>query len=468
MKAGQHWLRGTTIRVTASAPGSVMTLTLMAVMVLTVLAFSILTFSYNEDFNSRREKSMIVALYSAEAGVHEALARMNLNPSGTSNDETELTWDTATDKPQNPPSVRDPRMIMGYTPDPDPANYSDSSLPDSSPNKWRFWNYDPNWRYSVASPTDGYGNYPGATSTQQGNLSSAGRGFTYDSSSLRTLVIGSSYSVGVGPHIKKVSGSWKFVDQRGDEAAANNYYYKITSVGTYGTQTSTVQVIAKKYYFGLSIPAALTAEGDVKAGGNAMVSSGDNPTGLAIQSAGTLTVSGSGTVDGLTVDHTGFPGFETIFGVTKSDLKASATITATYNTDVSGPAEVPTGTAGAIIWITAKDSSGAKKKVTFTGGGSGGYQIGTPENPVILVVDGDLTLNSVTVYGVVYVTGTFKNQGTSQCQGAILVEGMADTDILGTGGAKIAYSKSVLSNLNGNSQLFPFRALKGTWKMTRG
>lgn len=459
---------GNAAQATTSSPGSVMILTLMAVVVLTVLGYTILTFSYSEDFNARRERSSLLALYAAEGGIHEALVRMNLNPSGTNNDETEMTWDTATNRPQNPPSVRDPRMIKGDAPDSGPADYSDSSLPDTSPNKWRFWNYDPNWRYSVASPTDGSGNYPDATSTRQGNLGSAGRGFTYDGSSTRTLVSGSGYDVRVVPHIKRISGTWRFVDQRGNVAATNNYYYRITSVGTFGTQTSMAQVIAKKYNFGLSIPAALTANGDVKVGGNATVSKGDDSTGVAIQSAGAVTGSGSGTVDGLTVDHTAFPAFDTVFGVTKSDLKASATITATYTSDATNPTEVPSGTAGAIIWITAKDSGGAKEKATFTGSGADGYQIGTPENPVILVVNGDLTLNSVTVYGVVYVTGTFRNQGTSQSQGAILVEGTAEADLLGTGSTKIAYSKSVLSNLNGNSQMFPFRALTGTWKMTRG
>ena len=468
MMIGKHSADGNAVRGTTPAPGNVMIITLMAVIVLSVLAFSILTFSYSEDFNSTREKSMLVAFYSAEAGVHEALVRMNLNPSGTNNDETEVTWDTSANQPRNPASVQDPRMIKGDVPDPNPAEYSDSSLPDTSPNKWRFWNYDPNWRYSVASPTDGCGNYPGATSTQQGNLSSAGRGFTYDSSSTRTLVSGSSYSVRVVPHIKRISGTWKFVDQRGNEATANNYYYKTTSVGTYGTQTSTAQVIVKKYFFGLSIPAALTAGGDVRVGGNAEVKKGDSPDGRAIQSAGTVSVGGSGEVDGLTLNNTSFPGFDNIFGVTTSDLRANATITATYTSNVSNPSGVPSGTAGQLIWITAKDGTGVKKKVTFTGGGPGGYQLGTPDNPVILVVDGDLTFNSVTVYGMVYVSGTFNNQGTSQSAGAILVEGTAETDILGTGDAKIQYSKSVLSNLNGNSQMFPFRSLKGTWKMTRG
>jgi len=467
MMIGKHSAEGNAVRGTTSAPGNVMIITLMAVMVLSVLGFTILTFSYSEDFNSTREKSMLVAFYSAEAGVHEALVRMNLNPSGTNNDETEVTWDTSANQPRNPASVQDPRMIKGDVPEPNPANHSDSSLPDTSPTKWRFWNYDPNWRYSVTSPTDGCGNYPGATSTQQGNLSSAGRGFTYDSASTRTLVSESSYSVRVVPHIKRISGTWKFVDQRGNEATANNYYYKTTSVGTYGTQTSTAQVIVEKYFFGLSIPASLTAGGDVSVGGNATVSKGDGSTGVAIQSAGTVSVGGSGTVDGSTVNNTSFPGFETIFGVTKSDLKANATITATYTSNVSNPSEVPSGTAGQLIWITAKHS-GVNQKLTFTGSGSGGYQLGTPDNPVILVVDGNLTFNSVTVYGVVYVTGTFSNQGTSQSAGAIVVEGTADTDILGTGGAKIQYSKSVLSNLNGNSQMFPFRSLKGTWKMTRG
>lgn len=445
------------------APGSVMIVTLLAVVVLMLLSASILTLSYSEEFNAQRERNALLAFYAAEAGSHEALVRMNLNPAGPTDDETEIKWGG------NPDSVRDPRIIQGDPPDPNPANFSDSAV-----NSWRFWNYDPSWRYAGTS-TGGEGNYPDAKTAQQANLSAAGRGFSYNSASVRTLETESTYSVRVVPHIRNIAGTWTFVNERGNLPKPNHLYFKITSTGSHRTQTATAVVIAHKFFFGISVPGALTSGGNVIIGGNASVGMGEyadaNPTGVAVQSAGTTTVSGSGTIPppGVAQEYTLFPGFEAIFGLTPAELQSIATITATYTNNTSNPAEVPSGTVGQAIWLTAKDS-GVKKEVTFTGSGTGGYKLGSPSQPVILVVDGNLNLNSVTIYGVIYVTGTFRNQGGSEIKGAILVEGTAETDIYGTGsqGTKIDYSRSVLRNLNRNQDMFPFRFVKGSWRLGRG
>jgi len=444
------------------APGSVMIVTLLAVVVLLLLGSSMLTLSHSEDFNAYRERNALLAFYAAEAGAHEVLVRMNLNPAGPTDDETEIKWGG------NPDSVRDPRIVQGDPPDPNPANFSDSAV-----NSWRFWNYDPSWRYS-GSNANGEGNYPGATSAQQANLSAAGRGFSYNSASARTLVSESTYSVRAVPHVRNIAGTWTFVDERGNQAKSNHLYYKIAATGTHRTQTATAEVIGHKFFFGISVPGALTAGGDVMIGGNASVSLGEgpdaNPTGVAVQSAGTASTSGSGTITGTSLESTAFPGFEAICGLTPAELQAHATITATYTANsTTNPAEVPSGTTGQMIWLTAK-ASGVKKEIVFTGAGVGGYTIGSPSQPVLLVVDGNLTLNSVTFYGVIYVTGAFRNQGGSLIKGAILVEGTAETDIYGTGseGTKIDYSRSVLRNLNRDQNMFPFRFVKGTWRLGRG
>jgi Tfp pilus assembly protein PilX len=456
--------------------------TLLAVVVLGVLGTTMLTLSYSEDFNARRERNALLAFYAAEGSIHETLARLNLDPDGPSNDETELKWNAGTG---NPDSVRDPRMVLGDAPDPNPANFSDSSI-----NTWRFWNYDPSWRYSGTS-TGGEGNYPGAT--QQFNLGLAGRAFTYNGASARTLPSGSDYTVRVVPHVRNFAGAWSFVDERGAAAAPNYYYYRLTSTGASGGQSATAQVIVRKYLFGVTVPGAVTAGGDVQLGGNASVCIGNpddpgdlNPTSVAVQSAGTVDVTGSATVTGSEVENAAFPGFQAVFGITATEMQALAIVpstglqgTITYTGNETNPVEVPSVNPGAsppdyrssgkVIWITA-NNGGVKKEITFTGAGPDGYVIGTASQPVILVVDGNLTLNSVTIYGVIYVTGTFRNQGGSQIRGGILVEGTAETDILGTGsdGTKICYSRRVLQKVNNNSNMFPFRALKGTWKMSRG
>jgi len=452
-------------RRTRPARGTIMVVTLLAVAVLLVLGFSILTIAFTEDFNARREGSALRAFFAAEAGVHEAAARMNVNPSGASDDETEIKWTAGTG---NPDAVRDPRLVGGNAPDPDPTNFSDSAV-----NSWRFWNYDPTWRYAGAG-APGDGNYPGTTAAQQANLNTAGRAFTYDGASARTLLPGSSYAVRVVPHIRKVAGSWTFVDPRGVAALANTYYYRINATGSHQGQTATVQVLVKKFFFGPAIPATVTAGGDVTIGGNASVTIGaagdETPSGVAVQSAGTGTASGSGTITGAIANNTPFPAFEAVFGLTKADLQAKATLTATYTANnTTNPPAVPSGTVGQLIWLTAMNG-GVKKDLTLTGSGAGGYTLGSPTQPVVLVVDGNLVVNSVTIYGVIYVTGTLRNQGGSQIKGSILVEGTAETDILGTGkgGTKIAYSADVLRNLNRESQLFPYSFLKTTWQMTNG
>jgi hypothetical protein len=451
-----------------SSPGTVMVATLLAVVVLMVLSASLLTLSMGEEFNAQRERNALLAFYAVEAGAHEALVRMNLDPVGAADDETEVKWNG------NPDSVRDPRIVQGNPPDPNPANYSDSTV-----NNWRFWNYDPSWRYAGTSD-GGEGNYPAATPAQQGNLGTAGRGFSYNSASGRTLVSGSTYSVRVVPHVRNIAGTWTFVSERGSQAKPNHLYYRIDSIGTYRTQTATADVIAQKFFFGISVPGALTAGGNVMIGGNASVSMGDvgdaNPTGVAAQSAGTTTVSGSGMIPppGVALQNTLFPGFETIFGLTPAELQPQAQppsgITATYTaSNTTNPTEVPSGTVGKMIWLTAK-ASGVKKDITFTGTGAGGYTIGSPSQPVLLVVDGNLNLNSVTIYGVVYITGAFRNQGGSLIKGAILVEGTAETDVYGTGstGTKIDYSLNVLRELNRDQKMFPFRFVKGSWRLGRG
>jgi Tfp pilus assembly protein PilX len=455
-----------TARAARGAPGSVLIITLMAVTVLATLGFTILTISFSEDFNARREGDCVRAFFAAEAGVHEALARLNMSAAGANNDEIEVVWTAGTG---NPDAVRDPRMLQGNSPEPNPANYSDSSI-----NSWRFWNYDPTWRYSGTGST-GDGNYPGATALQQANLNSAGRAFAYDGASVRTLRDGSSYAVRVVPHIRNLAGIWQFVDQGGGAAAANTYYYRISATGSHAGQTATVQVLAKKFFFAPVVPATMVAGGDVTVGGNASVTTGDpgdqNPSGVAVQSAGTASTSGSGSVTGSTSNNTPFPTFEAIFGLSRAELQAKATLTGTYTAhNTTNPAEVPSGTVGQLIWLTAMNG-GAKQDITLTGSGSGGYTLGSPTQPVVLVVDGNLNLNTVTIYGVLYVTGAFRNQGGSQIRGAVLVEGTAETDILGTGSggdAKIAYSANVMRNLDGSSNLFPFSALKGTWKMKHG
>ena len=120
--------------------GSTLIVALLAVVVLFLLGVSLLTLSYSEEFNQQRERSRLLSFFAAEGGTHEALVRLNLDPSSPTANEISLLW------PGNPASVRDPRMVRGNRPEPDPRNFSDSTT-----STWRFWNNDPSWRYAGTS-----------------------------------------------------------------------------------------------------------------------------------------------------------------------------------------------------------------------------------------------------------------------------------------------------------------------------
>ncbi len=430
-----------------SDKGVILVVTLLVMVVLSLLGATFLTLATTESKIAFNEREARQAFYAAEAGVQEALIRMNLDPSSVT-DEVDTTYDG------NPDSVRDPQMVNNLTP---VANPRDSA----------FWHYNPSWSYGGQDKDDD-GNYKGANDSQKSNLNQSGRSFIYNGSSSRALPSGSSYTVSVVPMVRKITGQWKFVDQYGNAAADNYYYYRITSTGTAGNAQKTVKVIVKKYWFKSTIPAALATEGDVKVGGNASVDDGneatrdENPTGTAIQSASTITITGSATIDGNQVQNTLFPGFQKVFGITKDEMKAMASQSPNeiYNPtgDVTNPfpSQRDTNTPTRIIWI-----SNPLVKTTFTSG----HVIGSSTNPVIMVVEGDLTFNSVTVYGTIYVMKAFRNQGKSHLEGAVLVEGTTETDILGTGeGSKLIYSQAIIDRMNKSPVLFPFSPVKGTWR----
>lgn len=97
--------------------------------------------------------------------------------------------------------------------------------------------------------------------------------------------------------------------------------------------------------------------------------------------------------------------------------------------------------------LTADDLDGMKgKAVVFEedlvlGGGT----IGTQEQPMVIVVDGNLTLNgSPDIHGVVYVTGSItKGTGVATIYGSIIAQQNLD---FGAGNLTIVYDKQAINN----------------------
>lgn len=135
--------------------------------------------------------------------------------------------------------------------------------------------------------------------------------------------------------------------------------------------------------------------------------------------------------------------FQTYFGTSVANVKNSTTY---YYSGASVPSL--NGITNASIWIEGDYTN------------SGGDTIGSTSAPVIMIVNGNFTLNGgTTIYGFVFVYGTFSTQsGTPN-----IIGGFATSGNLDLGGSPIiSYSSSVLTiatNTTGN-----FAKVPGTWR----
>lgn len=101
------------------------------------------------------------------------------------------------------------------------------------------------------------------------------------------------------------------------------------------------------------------------------------------------------------------------------------------------------------IWVDAQDSP----TTTING------DIGTRENPVILVIDGNVSSNmNVTVYGLVVITGNLEIAGNMNVQGALLVNG----NVSGTGSLTVMYDPETLNPRD--NQLGKPTSHPGSWR----
>jgi len=92
------------------------------------------------------------------------------------------------------------------------------------------------------------------------------------------------------------------------------------------------------------------------------------------------------------------------------------------------------GAVGQTIWVT-----GALNLAS-------GTTVGSPSSPVILIVNGNVTLNGATIYGFLYVAGGngLTTNGTSSIIGSLAVEGATNLN----GNTTVTYNSAILSQLN--------------------
>jgi hypothetical protein len=111
---------------------------------------------------------------------------------------------------------------------------------------------------------------------------------------------------------------------------------------------------------------------------------------------------------------------------------------------------------------TGQSLSGVKAEKIWINGNlslSGNIQIGTRNEPVILIVDGNLNVTgNVVFYGVLYVTGNFSSSGTPIFYGATVVEG---DNTASAGTPSYVYDPLAFANLE---PLGPVMVYAGTWR----
>jgi Tfp pilus assembly protein PilX len=221
---------------------------------------------------------------------------------------------------------------------------------------------------------------------------------------------------------------------------ANNFdITQISVVGTTdgGSVTKNITQLAIRIpYLKISPPAGFITKDGVTLGGNVHIE--NTVTGTTIWSGGGVSLSGSADTNGgggVTSDRrnintdiaqndaqlsglTNNEFFESFIGSDKATAESSADIVLTYNGNQNLSAILdPDENNGKIIWVN-QDSGTARF--------SGNATIGSPEEPVILIIDGDFKANGTTdIYGLVYVTQDWHNSGGGNLtiHGAVIVEG---------------------------------------------
>lgn len=276
-----------------------------------------------------------------------------------------------------------------------------------------------------------------------------------------------NYSDANTTNVSLANGS-KFSVVYTNPSAYNYNLIQITSTGANDDSSST-RVVVQQVQLGslLSQPGttALTTKGSVAMTGNATIT--NTSTNNAINSASTVVLGGSaatvisGGGTGIQQNNTALANtsqsdfFATYFGTTNT-AKIQNSVGHYYsnssNTDYSSNLS---GMSGTSIWI---DQTAGTASI------SGNTTIGSSSNPVLIIVNGTLSLSgNVTIYGFVFVIGT---AGITTLTGnTSIIGGMATSDNLSmAGNISLTFNNSVLSNLQNQSSMRYFAKVPGTWR----
>ncbi len=257
---------------------------------------------------------------------------------------------------------------------------------------------------------------------------------------------------------------------------ANNYtLIKITSTGTSDDGSST-RVVSQLVGFGsilANIPSTpLTTKGDVTMGGNATIRNTNSNT--TVQSAGQVDISGSAktvlssgtsstaaqiksdvqqSVSSLqSISTSDF--FATYFGVPAATVKNNMEHYYSNSSDKNYSSSL-SGMSGTSIWIDQTGGTATINGITV---------IGSSTNPVVMVVNGDLSMRGIVViYGFVYVVG---DSSSTDILGSVTINGalVTQSDLKLTGNVTVNYDATALGNVKNQTALTYYAKVPGSWK----
>lgn len=259
---------------------------------------------------------------------------------------------------------------------------------------------------------------------------------------------------------------------------ANNYtLIAVTSTGTSADNSATrtaQQQIQSDSIIGNFGNSSIVSKGQIDVGGNATIqntvsnqtilSGGDvsfSGSGHTVTSGGTMS-NASGTGADVTQNSTTLSNmsnsdfFANYFGTTNTDTVKSQVVNYYNNSSNTNYSATLNGKTGTSIWID--QTSGTTATI------NGNTTIGSAANPVLLVVNGNLSISgNVTIYGFIYILGT---SNVDTLTGNITINGgLATTGNFNmTGSSQLTYDPTVLTNLSNQNSLRYYAKAAGTWK----
>jgi Tfp pilus assembly protein PilX len=320
-------------------------------------------------------------------------------------------------------------------------------------------------------------------SSQAFNAADAGLefGINYLQQNYSTIVATASggyinYSDSSTTNVSLANGS-KFSVVYTNPTASNYTLITITSTGSNSDSTST-HVVSQQVYQGSILSSggnnAIVSKGNISLSGNVQVK--NTNSNQTVQSAGTITFNGnSETITSAGVaSNSSTQGSDIQQNVSSIANESTNTFFANYfgttntTTVQNSMAHVYTNSASTDYSSTLNGMTGTSIWINQNGGTtaslSGNTVVGSASNPVLLIVNGPLSLSgNVSIYGFVFVlgsSGTTILTGNDTVNGALITSD--NTSI--SGNAVITYNPSIINTIKNYSALSYFAKVPGSWK----